>query len=56
MSDMKITGIEIVSYEYEVRDLGTDYNGFNLVYEGGAKRRFRSGVLRILTDTELAGE
>ena len=34
MRDPKITELEIVVYEYTQHNLGTDYNGFNLVYEG----------------------
>ena len=35
MTDPKITKIETVIFEYEIQDMGTDYNGFNLVYEKG---------------------
>ena len=36
MADPKITKIEVVVYEHEIQDMGTDYNGFNTVYEKGS--------------------
>jgi L-alanine-DL-glutamate epimerase-like enolase superfamily enzyme len=51
-----ITGIEVHEFWQETRDLGTDYNGFNSVYEPGAVRRWTSYALRIRTDLGLAGE
>ena len=33
MANPKITKIETVNFSYEIQDMGTDYNGFNLVYE-----------------------
>ena len=56
MRDPKITELEIVVYEYTQHNLGTDYNGFNLVYDGGQKRLVKSGILRIGTDIGLTGE
>ena len=35
MANPKITKIEIVIFDYEIQDMGTDYNGFNIVYEKG---------------------
>ena len=35
MADPKITKIEVVVYEHEIQDMGTDYNGFNTVYKKG---------------------
>ena len=33
-----ITAIEIHQFWHETADLGVDYNGFNTVYEPGARR------------------
>ena len=35
MADPKITRIEIHTYSYTLDNLGTDYNGFNMVYTPG---------------------
>lgn len=56
MSAPKITKIEQVSFSYEVRNLGTDYNGFNQVYEEGAVRQAGGSILRIHTDVGVTGE
>ncbi len=36
MAEPKITKIENIFFEHEIRDMGTDYNGFNQVYEKGS--------------------
>jgi L-alanine-DL-glutamate epimerase-like enolase superfamily enzyme len=54
--EMKITRITIYQYTWEVHDLGTDYNGFNQVYEPGARREARGHVLTIETDAGITGE
>ncbi len=54
--DPHITGIELHEYEFSLRELGTDYNGFNLVYEPGGAITRRGYVLRILADTGHIGE
>ena len=51
-----ITGIEIHEFEYSLPDMGTDYNGFNLVYEPGNVLTRRSCAVRMLTDVGLVGE
>jgi L-alanine-DL-glutamate epimerase-like enolase superfamily enzyme len=56
MADPIITRIELHEYEYTVRELGTDYNGFNSVYSPGATRAARGNILRILTDQGVVGE
>ncbi|MCZ6678752.1 MAG: mandelate racemase [Candidatus Poribacteria bacterium] len=56
MADPKITKIEVVVFEHEVRDMGTDYNGFNQVYEKGNVRQARSSILQIHTNTGVIGE
>ena len=56
MADPKITKIEVHAYEYTLRDLGTDYNGFNLVYAPGATVTGGGRIIRILTDLGVVGE
>lgn len=52
----KITSIEITEFEYTLHELGTDYNGFNLVYEPGSTITRQSAVLQIHTDVGITGE
>ena len=56
MADPKIAKIEQVFFEHEIQDMGTDYNGFNLVYEKGSVLKMRPSILRIHTDTGIIGE
>ena len=56
MADPKITQLELVVFEYQVQDLGTDYNGFNQVYEKGRVMTVRAAVLRLHTDTGVIGD
>lgn len=56
MADPIITRIEIHEYAYSIDNLGRDYNGFNLVYEPGAKTEMRGHVLRVMTDAGVTGE
>jgi len=56
VSDPKITKLEIHTYAYTQPDLGTDYNGFNTVYEPGAVHRAGGNIIRILTDAGVTGE
>jgi len=51
-----ITSIEVHEFEYELKDMGTDYNGFNAVYQPGGTLRRRSYAMRINTDLGLSGE
>ena len=51
-----ITKVELHEFWYEVKNLGTDYNGFNSVYEPGAVRRTTGYAVRILTDVGVTGE
>jgi L-alanine-DL-glutamate epimerase-like enolase superfamily enzyme len=51
-----ITALEVHQFWHEVHDLGSDYNGFNSVYEPGAVRRWTGYALRIRTDLGLTGE
>ena len=56
MADPKITKIEVVVYEHEIQDMGTDYNGFNTVYEKGSVLKMQPSILRIHTNTGVIGE
>lgn len=56
MAEPKITKIERVVFEYTVQDMGTDYNGFNQVYEKGRTMTMRPSVLRIHTSLGVVGE
>ena len=56
MANPKITKIETVIFEHEIQDMGTDYNGFNLVYEKGNVHKMQSSILRVHTDTGVIGE
>jgi L-alanine-DL-glutamate epimerase-like enolase superfamily enzyme len=56
MSSPKITKLELVSYEYQVQDMGRDYNGFNQVFQAGHVETNRGTVLRIHTSLGVIGE
>ena len=56
MADPIITKIELHTYECERENLGTDYNGFNTVYEPGNRIKSQGNVLRIQTDQGIVGE
>ena len=56
MASPKITKLELVMFQYQIDDMGTDYNGFNQVYEAGSSVTASSTVLRIHTDTGITGE
>ena len=56
MADPIITKIEVHEYQFEMENLGTDYNGFNLVYEPGNRISQRGNILRIETDQGIVGE
>jgi hypothetical protein len=51
-----ITSVEVHEFWYETTNLGRDYNGFNSVYEPGAKGRSTTYALRIRTNQGLSGE
>jgi L-alanine-DL-glutamate epimerase-like enolase superfamily enzyme len=55
-SGPRITRITVHQYGYEVADRGADYNGFNAVYEPGARRQARGYILQIETDQGITGE
>jgi L-alanine-DL-glutamate epimerase-like enolase superfamily enzyme len=54
--DPKITSIEVHTYQTETPDMGTDYNGFNAVYEPGGMLKGTSYVMKINTDQGISGE
>ena len=56
MADPKIVKIEVHAYQFTQHDLGTDYNGFNLVYEPGNTITRGGHVIRIFTDAGVIGE
>ena len=56
MKDPLITRIEVHEYAYTLDNLGTDYNGFNLVYSPGGKVEPKGHIIRILTDVGVVGE
>ena len=51
-----ITEIGVTEFEHTLRDMGTDYNGFNLVYQPGSTVTRTSAVLQIRTDLGITGE
>ena len=56
MSDLTISKITLTKYGFAKKDLGTDYNGFNLIYEPGATLEVSDYVLTIETAGGLKGE
>jgi L-alanine-DL-glutamate epimerase-like enolase superfamily enzyme len=51
-----ITRIESTEFRYPLEDVGTDPNGFNLVYEPGETTTRKLFAVEIHTDTGLTGE
>lgn len=51
-----ITRVEIWEFWHETQELGVDYNGFNSVYEPGARGKRTGYALRISSDLGVAGE
>ena len=54
--EVKITKLEVTTFEYEVRDIGKDYNTFNNVWEPGAVAKQRGNILTMHTDQGIVGE
>lgn len=52
----QITRIESTEFSYSLEDVGTDHNGFNLVYEPGATTERKLFALKIHTDEGITGE
>lgn len=53
---LHITRLTVHKYGWDVRDLGYDYNGFNLVYEPGNRLRMAGYVFTMETDAGITGE
>lgn len=51
-----IKRLVVDDFEYEKRDIGYDYNGFNMVWRPGNVVKIQRSVLRILTDDGPVGE
>jgi L-alanine-DL-glutamate epimerase-like enolase superfamily enzyme len=56
MAPPKITRLSVHQFWHEVADRGVDYNGFNAVYEPGARHRAHGYVFTIETDAGITGE
>ena len=56
MSDPKITKIENIYFAHQIENMGTDYNGFNQVYQKGATLPMTQCVVRIHTSMGVTGE
>src|SRR3954451_5916288 len=52
----KITRVEVFQYAYDVKDMGTDYNGFNSVYLAGSTAKNTGHLIKIDTDAGVSGE
>ena len=55
-NELRITRITVHRFTWEARDLGQDYNGFNQVYQPGARRTATGHVLTVETDAGITGE
>ena len=56
MADPKITKIENIHFAHQIENLGTDYNGFNQIYEKGAVLETTRCIARIHTSEGVTGE
>ncbi len=56
MHDPIITAIEVHEYQYSLRNMARDYNGFNMVYAPDEKLELKGHILCIHTDSGLVGE
>ena len=55
-AEPRITKLEVTTYEYELSELGRDYNSFNLVYEPSGRLKQRGHIARLHTDAGVVGE
>jgi L-alanine-DL-glutamate epimerase-like enolase superfamily enzyme len=55
-NELKITRIDVHQFQWEFFDLGVDYNGFNHVYEAGARGVGTNYLMQIHTDQGITGE
>ncbi|MGN6563985.1 MAG: hypothetical protein ACTHMU_15135, partial [Thermomicrobiales bacterium] len=53
---LRITRLTVRQYEYELPDMGYDYNGFNNVYQPGARSRAGGYIFTIETNEGVTGE
>src|SRR5579885_2066184 len=53
---LKITRVAVHQYSWELSDVGSDYNGFNMVYLKGGKAHPKGYVFTIETDAGITGE
>jgi L-alanine-DL-glutamate epimerase-like enolase superfamily enzyme len=53
---LQIERIESIEFSYPLEDVGTDGNGFNLVYESGSVTHRKLFALRVHTDEGITGE
>ena len=54
-AQLKITRLTVNQYQYELSDVGKDYNGFNQVYLKGAKSNAKGYVFTVETDAGITG-
>ncbi|MGN6759158.1 MAG: enolase C-terminal domain-like protein, partial [Thermomicrobiales bacterium] len=53
---LRITRLTVQQYGYELPDMGYDYNGFNNVYQPGARSRAGGYIFTIETNEGITGE
>jgi len=51
-----ITKLDVIHFEHIIRDVGRDYNTFNMVYEPGGRAIQSGAILRVHTDNGIIGE
>lgn len=56
MADPIITKFEVHQWKSSLKDMGYDYNGFNLVYEPGGSAPMGGYILKVFTDQGIVGE
>jgi len=52
----RISKLTVHQYAYDLADVGTDYNGFNMVYLKGSKATHKGYVFTVETDAGVTGE
>ena len=55
-NQLKIDHLEVHQFQWEHENLGSDYNGFNWVYEPGSKITQTDYMLQIFTDQGIGTE
>ena len=56
MSSIRITRIEVHEFAFPMKDVGKDYNGFNLVYEKGTVQTGSAYAMKVHTNEGAVGE